>query len=274
MSFLKIILLALLIGISGCRTGEVDILAAYYARLDAIPQKIWDLLAQKKIFFGHKSVGVNILAGLNDVMARVPAIKLNIRETASSEAFDQPVFAHALLGTNMKPLSKIEAFRDVMESGVGRKVDIAFFKLCFVDIDYRSDLQATFDSYRESMERLRAEFPNTIFVTFTVPLMSQPIGLKPRLNKLLGRLPGYKASHIQRNAYNDLLRKTYSEALFDLADIETRTSDTERASFRSDGERYDILHRAYTDDGGHLNPLGRQIVAIELLLFLAALDAR
>lgn len=271
MGNLRVFPLILLLFISGCKKGEMNLLGSYYDRLDSISQQDWDSLAQKKIYFGHRSVGQNIIAGLNDVLIKYPAIKLDIRETTDPESFRQPVFAHSGLGQNKLPESKINAFRDVMENGVGQNTDIAFLKFCFVDIDHTTDLQATFNSYVKTVERLEARFPETKIITFTVPLVSQPVGLIIRLKKILGRLPWYETDHVQRNIFNDMLRARFKDSLFDLAAIESRISDTKKASISKDGRRYDILRQDFTDDGGHLNSLGRQIVAIELLCYLATI---
>ena len=59
--------------------------------------------------------------------------------------------------------------------------------------------------------------------------------------------------------------------LFDLAAVESRIDDTRKATFRKDGKDYELLRRGFTDDGGHLNSAGRQVVAIELLRSLAGL---
>jgi hypothetical protein len=256
---------------SGCIQGETNVLGPYYARLEAVPQEKWDSLAQEKIFFGHKSVGLDIIAGLKDVMERCPAIKLDIRETADPEDFEKPVFAHALIGKNKFPQSKIDAFQEAMERGLGRKADIAFFKFCFVDIDNQTDLADLLESYVGALERLESRFPDTRLIAFTVPLVSQPVGFMTRLKKLLGRLPHYDAEHVQRSLYNSMLRARFKGDLFDIAAIESRIDVTKRAAFKKGGQEYEILNRAYTSDGGHLNPRGRQIVAIELLIYLASL---
>ena len=43
-----------------------------------IPIQKWENLAQKKIFFGHQSVGNNILLGINEVKSTNDQIRLNI----------------------------------------------------------------------------------------------------------------------------------------------------------------------------------------------------
>jgi hypothetical protein len=263
--------LILLVVSSGCAKGAGDVLGPYYARLEAVPHEKWDALAQKRIFFGHKSVGFNIISGLEDVMKRFPSVRLDIRETADPGDFGRPVFAHAQIGRNKFPQSKIDAFRKALEDGVGQNVDIAFFKFCFVDIDHQTDLAALVESYVQTLENLKSRFPSAEFVAFTVPLVSRPVGLVTRLKKLLGRMPYYDAEHVQRSLYNDTLRERYKGRLFDLAAVESRIDATRRATLEKDGKEYEILNRAYTDDGGHLNAVGRQIVAIELLIYLASI---
>ena len=271
MANFRYLALLLLFVWSGCAKGAVDVLGPYYARLEAVPQEKWDALAQKRIFFGHKSVGLNIISGLEDVMRRFPSIRLDIRETADPGDFDKPIFAHALIGKNKLPQSKIDAFREALEGGVGPNADIAFFKFCFVDIDHQTDIAGLVDSYTGVLESLKSRFPQTEFVAFTVPLVSRPVGLLTRLKKLLGRTPYYDAEHIQRSRYNDMLRERYKGHLFDLAAVESRVDAARKATYRQGGREYEILNRAYTDDGGHLNAVGRQIVAIELLIYLASL---
>jgi hypothetical protein len=244
-------------------------LEAGYSRLDAISQDRWDALAQQRIFFGHKSVGVNIVEGLHAVMAERPAIKLNIRETSAPEDLSGPVFAHSPIGTNKDPGSKIARFREIMDSGVGQAADIAFFKFCFIDVDHTTDIDALFKSYTDLITELGSRYPDLKILTFTVPLLSKPVGIKERLKKILGRLPWHEEDNVKRNLLNEKLRARFAGSLFDLAAIESRIDGTKKATFRKDGKDYELLRRDYTDDGGHLNSTGRQIVAIELLRNLA-----
>ncbi|MEN6559596.1 MAG: SGNH/GDSL hydrolase family protein [Acidobacteriota bacterium] len=268
-------LLALpMILLAACGGNNMAYLHRIQADLDAVPGTKWEALSQKKVFFGHKSVGVNIVQGLREVMERRPAIRLNIRETADPADFSGPVFAHALIGANRDPGSKIRRFREIMDSGVGRSVDVAFMKLCFVDIDHTTDVEALFKEYAEALAALKADHPGVDFITVTVPLTSRPVGIKARLKRILGRLPWEEADNVKRNAYNDLLRERFRGSLFDLASIESRIDGDHKATFEKDGRRYELLYRPYTSDGGHLNAAGRQIVAIELLRFLAERPGR
>jgi regulator of replication initiation timing len=97
------------------------------------------------------------------------------------------------------------------------------------------------------------------------------MGFLTRLKKLLGRLPWHEEDNVKRNLINDKLRARFGDSLFDLAAVESRIDETKKATFKEKGKDYELLRSAYTDDGGHLNSLGRQVAAIELLRTLAGL---
>jgi len=243
------------------------------ASVRTVPDGLWQALAGKTIFFGHQSVGYNILDGVRTLMAQDPRIDLTIVENADPAALDRPVFAHARVGRNSDPASKCRAFAEAVESGIGGRADIAFFKFCYVDIKPGTDIQEMFVTYRDTMRRLQAAHPGTLFVHSTVPLTTLETGPKAWIKALLGRPVRGVQDNILRCRFNDLLREAYEgrEPLFDLARAESTAPDGRRATFRRDGATYFQLVPAYTSDGGHLNALGQERVASELLLFLAGL---
>ena len=259
--------------IISCNGGKMAEEKVHFTSIKDIPNSIWEKLSQKKIFFGHQSVGFNIIDGLKDLMKENPQIKLNIVETSNPADFDAPLFAHARVGKNTDPKSKIDAFAHVMEKGIGNKADIAFFKFCYVDVRSETDSQKVFDDYKKSMSNLTKKYPNTIFVHVTVPLRTVQTGLKARIKKVIGRPLSGVDDNIQRKQFNEMLRKEYSgkEPVFDLAKIESTRPDGTKATFTKDGKTYYSLAPEYTYDSGHLNELGRKKVAEQLLFFLASL---
>ena len=256
----------------GCKEKAMDPTAAAYQRLQGVPQEKWDTLAEKKIYFGHQSVGRNILDGLATVLEKHPSIRLEVRETTDAADFEGPVFAHSPIGRNRDPKGKIDSFREILDSGIGEKADIAFFKLCYVDIERATDVADLVDYYDGALAELRGQYPDLTVIPVTGPLTNAAPGVKPLVKRILGMGPAIKADNIRRNAFNDHIRRKYSSLLWDLADAEATTPEGAKVTFEEGGRAFQLLNKAYTGDGGHLNAIGSQIVAIDLLLRLAALD--
>lgn len=253
---------------------ETDINRIALPSIDDVPREYWAKLAEKKIFFGHQSVGYNIIEGVKDIMRERNYIKLNIVETHEPAQFDQPIFAHARVGRNTDPASKIKAFENIMETGVGNKVDIAFFKLCYIDVMRDSNPQQIFTNYRNTIEDLKARCPDTEFLHVTVPIRSAPKGLKRYVKqsvKLLIGKQGVLDDNMKRQHYNTLLNDVYSEtdSLFDLALTESLGPDGYRCYVVKEKEKVYFMNSRYTYDGGHLNEQGRRRVAVQLLIMLA-----
>jgi hypothetical protein len=266
---------------SACNGGDMPEKTISFTALKDVPVSSWEKLAQKNIFFGHQSVGFNIIDGIKDLMRDSPQIKLDIVEFEKPSDLNAPVFCHAWVGNNMDPQSKIDSFANIVENGIGNKVDIAFFKLCFVDITDGRDVDNIFFEYKKAMSRLAKEYPKTRFIHVTIPLTWKPVGvkgwirkIKDLVKKIIGRPVFDYYDNIPRNQFNDLLRKEYDgkEPMFDLAKVESTFPDGKRASFTKEGKAYYTLVPDYTYDGGHLNELGRQIAAEQLLVLLANLS--
>jgi hypothetical protein len=209
-------------------------------------------LSTKAIYFGHQSVGYNIMDGVQALVTGTPGVTLRIEGTSDPAAMRKGVFAHAGNGSNGDPAGKIAAFQASVQGGIGAKVDIAFFKFCYVDFDGSTDVASLFANYRAKMTALKSAYPTVRFVHFTVPLTTGPA-----------------ADNAVRERFSDLIRSTYSgaEPVFDLAKTESTRPDgsTEMVG----GVR--ALAAAYSSDGGHLNSAGQDAVARALALYLATL---
>jgi len=240
---------------------------------DNVPDGAWERLAKKRIYFGHQSVGYNIVNGIRDVMRENPRLRLNIVETTDPADFASPVLAHSRVGKNKDPGSKCDAFAGYLENGIGEKVDVAFMKMCYVDVSSESDVAAMFDRYRRTMGNLKRKFPRTLFVHVTVPLTSTDTSVRQTVKRWIGRRDIREYANVNRSLYNELLRKEYAgrELIFDLAAVESTSPDGIRRTATHMGKTYAVMHSSYTSDGGHLNESGRRRVASELLTFLANL---
>lgn len=247
--------------------------------IEDIDKSDWSNLAKKKIYFGHQSVGNNILDGVQDIIGENPDIQLHIIESHTQDAFNPYAFAHSDVGQNINPDSKIIEFAKFMEKGLGNNADIAFMKFCFVDIHSGTDLQQIFNNYKTKMAELKKKYPETIFVHFTVPLTSNPTGLKAFAKQLktivkniIGRIEMY--DNTVKFKFNEMMRKEYmgKEPLFDLALYEAANRNGEVLTYKKNGRisAY-TLRNEYTMDGGHLNETGRKFVAEQLLIFLLQL---
>jgi hypothetical protein len=226
-------------------------------------------VAQRRVFFGHQSVGGNVMAGIGDLAT--PDSGLRVVESLDPATYARPVFGHALIGHNEQPLTKIDGFADAVTNRLQGAVDVAFFKFCYIDFKPDTDVIALFTRYREAMAQLQQRWPQISFAHVTTPLTVSPSAVKLRVKGLIGRADDGAATNVQRERFNDLLRKAYGATVFDLAHWESVSEAGERETFRYEGTDHASLIRAYSDDGAHLNPRGRRWVAGKLLGFVGQL---
>lgn len=266
----------LLFFINGCYGGKTMDEKSKRPSLSEIPKSSWQKLSKKRIYFGHQSVGDNILYGIEKILKANNDINLNIMKTTDPEKFDKPVFAHSSIGKNDYPESKIEAFNEYIQKGIGNKTDIAFFKFCFWDIKRQTDIKKVFNDYKETISALKLQYPKTKFIHFTVPLMFYPTGIKTKIKRALNMTVEDDIDNIRRNELNELILKEYNgkEPVFDIAMVESTLPDGSRAVFLNNGGNYYYLAAEYTNDGGHLNEEAKKIVAEQLLIFLAKLSEK
>ena len=247
-----------------------DSISAQYKSIGEVPPAKWEELAKKKFYFAHQSVGYNIVDGLKQVLKTHPEIKITIVEGTALTVFEQPVFAHAKNGQNRKPLNKIDSFANTLETGVGAKADIAFLKLCYVDVTAETDITPLFAAYKKAVNRLQEEYPELTIIHFTVPLCVTEKTWKTRVKLLIGKEPWELTDNVQRNKYNELLRREYGATgnLFDVALLEATKPDGSSQSFEYKGKSYAALYPEYSSDGSHLNSAGSRMIAENFLLFL------
>jgi hypothetical protein len=260
--------------LAACGTGTVKEAPVQRTSLADVPDSAWAALAAKRIYFGHQSVGANVMAGVAELAAAEP--RLGLRVVTDAAALDASgAFLHGPVGRNGDPGGKTDDFAARLDGPLAGKVDIAFHKYCYVDVTAASDVEALFARYRAAMARLAAAHPNVVFVHVTAPLVTVPGGPAAALKRLLGRASGRADDDLARERYNRLMREAYAgrEPLFDLAAVESTRPDGSRETVAAGGGRAYALVPAYASDGSHLNEAGRRRVAGELLVFLARLPA-
>lgn len=237
-----------------------DSLAADFASLDGV-----------RVFFGHQSVGENILDGLRALAATAG------REIAVAPLGEQLPAAggivHAKVGRNEHPETKCDAFRDILDERPDL-ADVALLKFCYIDITERTDVDVLFETYRSTLDGLDRRHPSLAIVPVTAPLRHAPGGLGVFVRERLGRPNRAKMANAHRHAFNERVRRAWADRpIFDLAAAEATRPDGGREQFRWEGATCDNLVAAYTDDGGHLNAAGRAASARAFLRCLASVAA-
>lgn len=249
----------------GCASPEDEMTT----QSTAVP---WPALGQKRVVFGHQSVGANILSGV-EILAKRDGIDLPIREQRGQPA--SAGITHFNVGRNEDPLGKIRDFVAAMESGGADGADAALLKLCYIDFSADTDARQVAEAYITNLDTLAAKYPSTRFVAVTAPLATVQTGPKAWIKRLLGKQPAQYLENARRAEFNQLLRSHFRDEgrLFDLARLESAPNGTPTVVRVGDRD-VEALDPGLTSDGGHLNARGQELMAQELLVFLGNLPAR
>lgn len=213
-----------------------------------IPQSWLNEARNLRVYFGHQSVGANLLEGLEALGRQLPVrYRLVIRaqpsrfnpvalfEGDAASPLRRGGIEHFMVGRNGDPAGKLRDFAQRMNSR-GHQADIAMMKFCYVDTqDANANAARLFASYRDGMEQLQESYPNLRLIWWTVPLT--------------------RGDNHFRTEYNRLVRSYAASKgvpLFDIADIESH--DPGGHEITESGEP--ALYTGYTQDGGHLTREG------------------
>jgi hypothetical protein len=242
-----------------------------------MPQTLDDDLAALRglrIVFGHQSVGDNLLDGLRALMAGHPDA-LPISELGAPLPAGGGII-HARIGANHDPLSKCTHMEALIDGPLASAVDLALFKLCYVDIDERTDTAALARAYLATLDGLAARHPGLIVVAVTAPLRTVERGWGVWLRERLGRVNRAKTANLARARFNQAVRTGFAgRPLFDLAAAQATRPDGRHEMFRMDGQAVESLHGGYTTDGGHLTPAAaRHLAGLWLATLAAAASSR
>lgn len=238
------------------------------AQVAAVDASLRDL-AGKRIYFGHQSVGQELMAGVQDLV-RERGFGPSVVEWRDSSALPEG-FSHAMNGRNKEPLTKIQAFEETMSGPLRGQADVAFFKFCYVDITDSTDVDALFREYEAAMSRVAAANPQTRFLHVTSPVTELEGGIKGTLKRVLGRrLEGFEENY-HRERFSGLVRSRYGPegTVFDLAELEATFPDGSKNTYVREGQAIPALIPDYSYDGKHLNEVGRVRAAAGLVQALA-----
>jgi hypothetical protein len=228
------------------------------------------LVQTKNIYFGHQSVGKNIMQGLTDLISMQNEVGFPVIDLDATDSLPEHYFAHSRIGANTDPRGKCDTFGNLLEHKISSIPDVALMKFCYVDINEKTDVPELFNYYKNTISKIKEKYPKLILVHVTVPLMANSGGWKIKVKRLINYLDYTDPANIKRNEFNNLLLETYkNEPIFDLARVESTYPDGKRESFKNNGKTYYSLIRDYTYDGGHLNATGRQLAAREMIRSIA-----
>lgn len=221
-------------------------------------------LPGKRVYFGHQSVGSNIIEGVENTIIKNEELNfikiLTFDEYLQLDSADTDscfYLIHSNIGRNTYPKLKLTEFRKKVDSL--QNIDAAFMKFCYVDITRETDVDSLYDNYSITMSTLKTKYPEIKFLYFTAPLTSKENPVIVLLKKILRRPDDMNKN---RNRYNNLIRQTENINLFDLAFLESH--DEMKTLMK--GNKEFLLKKYSTEDGGHLNSMGSEIIGKQLLL--------
>jgi hypothetical protein len=231
-------------------------------------------VARTRVFFGHQSVGMNVLGGVSAVYAEHGVRAPSIEARRDASGLGAGFIVHTGIGQNQEPLSKIEDFDSLIRGELGAQVDVAVMKLCYIDVSAGTDIDTLFSTYRRTMTALERDFPRVTFVKATVPLTTEPGALSRLKGRLAGNGPA-AADNAARERLNELIRTEYrGDHLFDLAAAESTTPDGSRVVGTYQGQQYFALYDGYASDNGHLNAEGSRRAATAWLRAVAEASSK
>jgi hypothetical protein len=210
-------------------------------------QSTMDKIGDLNYFFAHASVGGNMMSGLNALNSS-NANFYQFKAASASSSPDASLLAGRVYEYNRgNPgwQAKLDMFDQALASGWTGKVDLAMDKFCYIDDN------ASPSAYLSFMEQLEQKLKGTgtRLVYATMPLTTEDDG-----------------ANISRNVFNTAVRSFVAGSddrlLFDIADIEAWDTSGAQHTFTSGDKTYQQLYSGFTGDGGHLNGLGSQRVAL------------
>ncbi|MFO1077533.1 MAG: hypothetical protein U1E73_07390 [Planctomycetota bacterium] len=213
-------------------------------------------MAGARVWFGHQSVGGNILDGIA-ALAEEAGVPFRVEDAA--------------IGANGQPVAKFEDFARRAERDPADGLQLMAMKLCYVDLPPETDVAALLVAYRGAVERARKARPGLRILHVTPPLTVRPTGLKTGLRRLIGSSVWGDQCNLRRLEFAEGLRRMFTaDPIFDLAAAESTAPTGVREQHPVGGRTVPALWGGYTDDGGHLNETGKRVVARAFVQALAA----
>lgn len=262
---LAVMLLAVSMAV-GCQESKVEAPMGD----DAAIKRDLESLATARVFFGHQSVGMDIIEGVRDLASKTGVTGITVVQVGKDSLPDGSYLAHAFVGENDKPDRKCDDFHAMVKDLSAKGLDVAVLKFCYADIRNTRNIAEMFDYYKQTLASLEKEFPSVAFVHTTVPVTRRSVWWKRTARAVLGKEDPWDVGSTNRYEYNERVHSEYrGTPLIDIARVESTRPDGSRATFEYKGKPAFELLEELTYDGGHLNEVGRQVVAREFIRVLA-----
>ena len=241
--------------------------------LEKVQKSQWQKLNEKKIFFGYRSVGRNIIKGMQDLSRENPQIRLNYKTSEDPLNSGEGFFLHYWVDMVESPQSLAKEYANYVDKMVpGKAFDVAMIR--FTPFSGKKDIDTILVEYDTAITELKREFPNTVFVHATFPLTHSKETWRTWLKKLFKKEEFWEYdNNVFINKYNKNMREKYKgkEPFFDIAEIQSTLPNGKRSTFTMNGKTYYHMVSDYTNDRTHLNQKGRRVVAEQLLILLVSL---
>jgi len=232
----------------------------------SLSRSVADAIGNQKWFFTHASLGMNsvLYRGMSG-LHRSDRARYRLSQVRVEPAFGpapSPPPSQAVVGTIYHwPRGQTD---NAVRSGRWRSpaVDIVMDKLCFIDF------AASATAYLDAMAALERDFPETIFVYVTMPLLRTDRADRPE----------WRDHCALTNRYNKAVRDYCTRnrrVLFDLADIEAHDPDGREQTFAHSGQTYQTLYLGYAQgSSNYLNNLGSRRLALGWYATAAVIASR
>ncbi|MBU1565827.1 MAG: PEP-CTERM sorting domain-containing protein [Proteobacteria bacterium] len=240
--------------IASAQSAQALIVDYEYVQSHNFSQETYDKIGKQTWLFTHASVGGNMIGGMNTLHSTTPNTyqlsTQSIPYDRNKIPPDPPPSPPALLTEgkvyeinrgNPGSELKYDFFEATLESGWGNSVDFVMDKLCYIDQG------ANVINYLQMMEDLDSRYSAT-FVYTTMPLTNST-----------------DSNNVLRNNYNNAVRAyalDHDKLLYDIADLEAHDASGREITFmNASGIEMQMLSSDWTVDGGHLDPVGRLMMA-------------
>lgn len=247
----------------------------HVGQVASLPRSVMDAIGKQKWFFTHASLGQNcvLYKGMDALRQSNPArYKLATEQVEPAFASEpNPPPSPTKEGTIYhwpRGQTDWQGKLNMLDKAVRNKgwkspaVAIVMDKLCFIDFSANAAV------YLDRIAALERDFPETIFVYVTIPLLRTDREDRPE----------WRENNVSTNTYNRAVREhcaTDGKLLFDIADIEAHDPDGKEQTYTHNDQTYQTLHIEYAQGtSNYLNDLGSQRVALGWYALAAEIVAK